>query len=1141
MVDSSRRLRRTSSFAALVAATFLAACSGGDAPDLRGLAPAGGGPRVTYDITARPLPLIPLPNDTATFPDPTSRTGRRINATLTGHSEIEREARRGFSELEGWGTNAPISVQFERPSALPSEEAVLDLEAFAARHAGYDLRDDAVYVVDLETGAPALLEVDHGHFPLTVSNPTLFWPGDPRATEQNLIFETVDEAPGRGRSPYDPALDTDFDGVLDKPNTRIGANGIPGIDDVLTWYERESDTLVLRPTLPLREKREYAVVLTDRLVDGLGQPVRSPFPHVYHALQRTSIDRLAAILGDGRLTRFFGDIAGTGLARVAFAWTFTTAPQTEDLRLLRDGLTGTGPFAWLGDRYPPDAKLFPLAGKNVNSANPAGWETLPECRGLASRPYAMRFEDFSRSARTIVEQVFGFKGPQLDAILTALGNVDHFVVGTFASPQLVGDPAVVDPTSHFKANFRDGTASITPERVKFWIAVPKETARARQPFPVALWNHGTGLFAEELLFHAGAMAQQGVALAAIDMPGHGLPLDGTDASLAKSLLADSCLAPLVKALETTRARDLDGDGVRDSGYDLWSTHAFHTRDMLRQSVVDELQFFRVLRAFDGRALAPSPYVGGAATSLLGDFDGNGVVDLAGPSAPHAVAGQSFGGIVTQIVGALDPNVKVAIPVSGAAGFGDVAARSHGIVDAVLGQILSPLVIVVPAEERGVSSASPETRCKAGEWSLRLLVNDLLTPRELEVACLASARQGRTLVLTNARNGEVRCGRIDAAGHGRIPVPASVGDALRVDLYAAPDAVLSYGSCAVAPGASKLATVSTWEVSATQLRAVRGEAPTCANASGCQQFRGTLYAVGSGLVAPQEGYGLRRQTPEFRRLMNLTQHVVDAADPVNYARGYAIEPFAGPNGRPMAKRALLNIATLGDGYVNVATSVHFARVAGLIPFVPTSDAARQPEFLPWAVPSSLKMVWGKTPDQVLVDKGVVEGVSRLGRTPAGPSCSVNRVSSEVCGAAPDVDPRTCARMLYDPDYLDEGSAGYAQQSPVYPLRLARDLTQEVVGDEGLVRAYRPRSQSKAFYTDAEGWVGGVPLAAHLGALVNPTGQHSWIAPDPCKRFDDVRYLENLMARFVATGGTDLPYLTRPGSHGCLARGSCDFLP
>ena len=1124
-----------------LSAVVLTGCTGGDAPDLQGFSPAGGGPRVTYDITARPLPLIPLPNDVATFPDPTSRTGRRVNATLTGASEIERDARRGFSELEGWGTSAPISVAFDRPSELPSDEAVIDLDAFAARHAGYDLRDDAVYVIDLETGTPALLEVDHGHFPLTVSNPSLFWPGDPRASEQNLLFETVDEAPGRGRFPYDPALDTDFDCVIDKPNTRSGSSGIPGVDNVLTWYERETDTLVLRPTLPLREKREYAVVLTDRLVDGLGQPVRSPFPQVYHALQRAPIDRLAAVLGDARLTRFFGDLAGTGLAHVAFTWTFTTAPQTEDLRLLRDGLAGVGPFAWIANDYPPEVELFPLAGKNVNSANPPGWETLPECRGLSSRPYMMRFGDFSRSARTIVEQVFGFKGPQLDAIMGALSHVEHFVVGTFSAPQLVGDPAVIDPEAHFRANFRDGTAAVTPERVKFWVAVPKENATAKQPFPVSLWNHGTGLFAEELLFHAGAMAKQGIALAAIDMPGHGLPLDGTDASLAKSLLAEACLAPLVKALETTRARDLDGDGVRDSGFDLWSSHAFHTRDMLRQSVVDEFQFFRVLRSFDGRSLARSPYVGGVAASLLGDFDGNGVVDLGGPSAPHAVAGQSFGGIVTQIVGALDPSVRVVVPVSGAAGFGDVAARSHGIVDAVLGQLLSPMVLVVPAEERGVAGAAPETRCRAGEWSLRLLVNDLLTARELEIACLGSERQGRTVVLTNSRNGEVRCGRVDGTGHARVPVPASVGDALRVDLYATPDAVQSYGSCSVREGAARLATVSTWEVAATKLRPVAGDVPSCASPAGCQQFRGTLYPVGSALVAPQEGYGLRRQTPEFRRLMNLTQHVVDAADPVNYARGYVVEPFVGTNGRPMAKRALLNIATLGDGYVNVATSVQFARVTGLVPFVPTSDAARQPEFLPWAVPSSLKMVWGKTPDQVLVEKGVVEGVSRLGRTAAGPSCGVNRVSSDVCGAVPSVDPLTCSRMLYDPDYLDEGAAGYAQQTPVYPLRLARDLSQEVVSDEGLVRAYRPRSQSKAFYTDSEGWAGGAPLAAHLGAFVSPTGQHSWIAPDPCKRFDDVQYLENLIARFVATGGTDLPYLTRPGSHGCLARGSCDFLP
>jgi hypothetical protein len=1130
-------------FTAFALTLTLGACTPGDAPDLRGDTPRGDGPRVRFDVSARPLPLIPLPNDVATFPDPTSRTGRRLNATLTGKSTLEREAREGFSELEGWGTTAPITVQFERSAELLAEESAIDLEAFAARHRGYDLRDDAVYLVDLETGTPALLEVEHGHFPITVADPSLYGPNDPRASEQNVLFETVDEA--SGLRAYDAALDTDFDGVLDRPNRKpwgLPPGGIPGIDDVLTWYERETDTLVLKPTLPLEEKREYAVVLTDRVVDDLGRPVRSPFPQVYHALQRTSMDRLGAILADARLTRFFGDVAGTGFGRVAFAWSFTTGPQTEDLRLLRDGLAGRGRFGWLAAKYPAAHELFPTVGKYSNAAPPPGWESLPECAGQTDRPYTIRFDRFAGAARTLVERVFGFQGPQLEAILEDLANVDHLVVGSFVTPRFVGDPADLDPGTRFRVNFQDGTAQTAPERVKFWIAVPKETAASKQPFPVALWNHGTGLFAEELLFHAGPMARQGIALAAIDMPGHGLPLDATTGNIARALLADSCLAPLVRALEFTRARDLNGDGVKDSGNDLWSSHVFHTRDMLRQSAVDELQFFRVLRSFDGRALAPVPYVRGAAANLLGDFDGNGVVDLQGPSAPHAVAGQSFGGLVTQIVGALDPNVKVAVPIAGAGGMGEVATRSFGVVEPVLGKLVSPLVVTVPAAERATASGDRATKCKATERSMRFVVNDLIDAREIEIACLGDDRApaGANFVVRNAVNAEVRCARSDAEGRVRVPIAASAGDAIAVDVYAAPNALLSYGSCAPRAGLAPLATVSKWEVAAVALREFAGDVPTCADADGCQQFRGALFPVGSALVAPQEGLGLRRQTPDFRRLANLTANALDAADPVNYASYYVVKPMPGLDGKPMARRALLNVATLGDGYVNVGTSVNFARAAGVIPFVPTSDAARQSEFLPWAVPSSLKMIWGKTPDEVLVDRFVVEGAGRLGRTPASAACSVNYASSATCTSAPEVRAEVCRDTLYDPDYLDEGSARYGQQVPTSPLRLARDITQEVTDDGGLVRAYRPRSQSKPLYTDMDGWAGGAPVAAHLGALVAPTGQHSWIAPNPCKRFDDVRYLENLIARFIATGGTDLPYLTRPGSHQCLARGTCDFL-
>ena len=32
----------------------------------------------------------------------------------------------------------------------------------------------------------------------------------------------------------------------------------------MTWYERETNTLIIRPVVPLREETRYAVVLTER-------------------------------------------------------------------------------------------------------------------------------------------------------------------------------------------------------------------------------------------------------------------------------------------------------------------------------------------------------------------------------------------------------------------------------------------------------------------------------------------------------------------------------------------------------------------------------------------------------------------------------------------------------------------------------------------------------------------------------------------------------------------------------------------------------------------------------------------------------------------------------------------------------------
>jgi hypothetical protein len=344
---------RSTRLALLAASTLLAlaACDVDSIPEGARRAPPGNGPQVVFDLSKRPLPDIPQPNDVATFPDPTSRTGRRINVSLVAPTRFERAAREGFNDLEGWGTFQPLTVAFENPDPT-RREAALDLPAIAARMQsdGYDFSDDPVYLVDLTTGLPIPLDMGAGNLPLSVMDKKRYWVNDLRATEENLLFETAEEA--AGFYGYDPALDNDFDGVVDHPNTlpRAAAGQsvrVKGVDDLLTWYERETDTLILRPLIPLDEKSEYAVVLTDRLRNVKGEPVRSPFEMIHHPTQKRPAERVRAIVDDPARRAYFGDIAGTGLSHVAFTWSFTTGPVTEDLVLLRDGMHGRGPFARL--------------------------------------------------------------------------------------------------------------------------------------------------------------------------------------------------------------------------------------------------------------------------------------------------------------------------------------------------------------------------------------------------------------------------------------------------------------------------------------------------------------------------------------------------------------------------------------------------------------------------------------------------------------------------------------------------------------------------------------------------------------------------------------------------------------------------
>jgi len=1121
---------RTSLTTPCLLATLLA-LSGCD-KKLEGLfpTPEGSGPTVRFDLLHRPLPEVPFPTDLATRLDPTSPTGRRVNASLVAPTTLESGLRAELDLLDGWGTFAPITVAFDAP---------LDPLPLRAAHLNDTFDDDVAYVINLSTFEPVALDMGRGNFPVGLQVTDNFFLDDPRGMSSNILFETEEEFDTNGNGVLDLDEDTDHDGVWDHPNT----SGPDPYRDLITWYEKETNTLIIRPVVALEQRTTYAVVLTNRIKGLDGKSVRSPFPFVNHPAQTKALAGLVPHLGQGKLAGLKGE-------DIAFAWTFTTQTTTRDLEVIREGLYGRGKLGWLGakvsDQLEPvlyandkngkveEHPVHPLKSyKTPSGEDPATW---------FKNPYVVPIKQFYPALARLTDLLNIDSGIDANNLLDTFKFVDYLVIGSFRTADLIDDDAKPTWDGVFRVDSEQGTARVwtrpdnwrdleqallvsdyknpvspetaqarkdafyaTRDRVWFMLAVPKAINGFKPPFPVDIYGHGYTASRTEMLKFSGNLAKLGIATVAIDAYGHGLPVGEVDRQLIAAVLGQYGFAPATRAILKARARDLDNDGIPNSGGDFWTADAFHTRDVVRQSVVDWMQLIRVFRAFGTYDMGDVN--GDGVPDKAGDFNGDGVVDVGGPDqlggaynpgSDFFVWGQSLGGITGAILPAVEPKVVAAAPVSGGAGLGDIGMRSiqGGVVKAVYLEIMGPLLSskpVAPGQVHliyDVLNVNDEEQVQLTDTPLDVKPGDRVEAWNL-----------------NTKNGEPQ--RMDAAivdGQGRFRLQVAADNATFADDAPVSADPIHVGTCDPDTKGTADALKLMRTADCVVFKRVRDGAPDLVIDSFPREivFQGHHFAQGSPLVALSRGLALKRGTPEFRRTAGLTQTMLEPADPANYAAQYFKAPNPLRQGNPAA---VLVVGTTGDLNVPINSAYSNARLAGLVPYVydPAQHAA-----------------WGRSPNDVLIQSTAMEALEKLNYfLPVAahlrdPSAAVDPKDQALVDLVTCRLPEHCEKpVLVDPGnyaldpatgtFLDEGNSTHYQNGGVPRLKTS----------------LRTALEASATATTGDG-----STVTRKSALITPyldaRGTHTFEEPHPGDAFDISLFMVNLIARHFQSRGADLRY-------------------
>lgn len=1113
-----------------------------------GQSKASGGPKVIYDPLALPLPEIPLPNDVATRLDPRSPTGRRLNISAQASTDYERRARRHFNELDGFGTYAPIMVSFDAP---------LDLNDFTARHQNTDFRDDAVFLINLSPqcerfGEEVYLDVGAGRFPVIhYGRESLRWdpmaPNGYRFDGRNPLFEFDPQGPYRnlvfaqenedlnGDGQLSPEEDIDQDGVLDIANfldPSVCDESTPRrcaarceddacfqdclleydrcvADNMMTFYERETNTLILRPLWPLEQRCTYGVVLTDRLVGNDGAAIQSPFAGVHHRNQSRDLAPLSQFLGRYGLSK----------ANIGFAWSFTTGSMTHDIETLRAGLYGQGPFSELATKYPADWTLWSANDLSQTAANPSD---------------ALNEGDCSASAMSVFWNVgIGEFGPNLCAAEADSSSFGSIFGGTYQVPNLLADTEGVAtdkyPSDHdevWSIDAHNGEISEEPTTITFWCALPKKADNCTPgnpenrafcpPYPTSIFAHGYGGARLNIYEFVGRHTGMGGALCAIDGPGHGNNVFKESATysaaftLASSYFRRYGLPGFSDLFTLGRDRDLNNDGLSDSGGDMWTANLFHTRDMVRQSVLEHMQMVRILRNLNDENA---------------DFDGDGYPDLAGPTGRIGMWGVSLGGIIAGVMAGAEPSLDAVVPNAGGAGLIDIAVRSKqaGVPDAVMLPMIGPLIVgCLPTNQHQVwaSDAPDELNPCMGDTStaqapdeLRIgfIANDVANVRTVFIGTVQGVAVGDKVRVENLDNDEIRFGRINERGFFRIGIAADAMDPIdRRALFDKADDDQEPMRFANTESIGDRIRITIFEGDTESIR-------TQFDRFGQDvSFQGSVYEEDAPLVVLQEGYGHQRNNPRLRRFLHLAQHGVSPADPAVWGAHTYLEPLDtayDPFGRNGGDTRVLILPTLGDIQVPTNTGVAMGRVTGIF------GSWLRDESLPaeygWRELFVPDPRFGTSVDQYLVDKFVVEGDGRLQRykdhNPVNPNTLFD-VDNWSDGTAVF----TCGDTDWSASNGENACPGDKKGSgPVCDTTSPCPSENQLCVNglcEYVFRVPTPEIPLRQNHDRGDGTFDGFRMP-----LIRPAGQHGLYNAQPFRFFDHDAYSVNFTVRYLHSGG------------------------